>query len=107
MKVAIHTKLKPGAERVYDEAHREVPAPLVEAMRAAGVQDWRIWRSGLDVFQVIDCPDYPALLEALRDLPINVAWQQRMAQLQDVTHDYSAEGQDDGLPMVWSLKDVT
>ncbi|MGC0272891.1 L-rhamnose mutarotase [Pseudactinotalea sp. Z1739] len=106
MRVAVHTKLKAGAEQAYDEAHREVPAELVAAMRANGVHDWRIWRSGLDVFQVIECDDYAALLTALRDLPVNIAWQERMGQMQDVTHDYSADGADDGLPMVWNIKDV-
>lgn len=106
MRVAIHTRLKAGAEQAYDEAHRQVPRALVAAMRRTGVHDWRIWRSGRDVFQVIQCDDYAALLGALRDLPVNVAWQERMAQLQEVTHDYSTGGEGDGLPMVWNLKDA-
>jgi L-rhamnose mutarotase len=36
MEVALHTRLKPGAETAYEEAHRDVPPELVAAIRAAG-----------------------------------------------------------------------
>lgn len=103
MRIALHTRLKPGTEEAYEEAHREVPAELVAAIRAAGARDWTIWRSGLDLFHVIDCDDYGHLLAELETLPVNVAWQARMAGFLDVTHDYSAEGAAKGLPVAWRL----
>lgn len=103
MRVALHTRLRPGLEEEYERAHREVPAELVQAIRAGGAREWTIWRSGLDLFHVIDCDDYAALLESLRDLPVNVAWQARMAGYLDVVHDYSGDGAAKGLPVVWSL----
>ena len=39
----------------------------------------------------------------LEQLPVNVAWQARMAELLDVVHDYSRGGADAGLPVVWEL----
>jgi L-rhamnose mutarotase len=42
MQVAIHTRLKEGAEERYAQVHREVPAELVQAIRAAGVHAWTI-----------------------------------------------------------------
>jgi L-rhamnose mutarotase len=77
MEVALHTRLKPGARR------------------------WTIWRSGLDLFHLIECDDYARLLAELAELPVNVEWQARMAELLDVTHDYGAA--DAGLPVVWEL----
>lgn len=103
MRVALHTRLKPGAEEAYEAAHREVPSDLVEAIRAAGAHDWTIWRSGLDLFHVIDCDDYAGLLAALEKLPVNVAWQARMAGYLDVVHDYTSGGSAAGLPEVWRL----
>jgi L-rhamnose mutarotase len=103
VRVALHTRLKPGAESAYEDAHREVPPELVEAIRAAGVREWTIWRSGLELFHVIDCEDYARLLGELERLPANVAWQARMAELLDVLHDYSAGGAEAGLPVVWRL----
>ncbi|WP_026413372.1 L-rhamnose mutarotase [Actinomadura oligospora] len=103
MRIALHTRLKPGAEHAYEQAHREVPEELTDAIRAAGAHDWTIWRSGLDLFHLIDCDDYPALLAALENLPVNIAWQARMAGYLDVVHDYSATGTTAGLPAVWHL----
>jgi L-rhamnose mutarotase len=106
MRIALHTSLLPGAEDDYAAAHREVPPELVAAIRAAGVTEWTIWRSGLDLFHVLDCDDYARLLSALEPLPVNIAWQARMATMQAVTHDYSTAGADAGLPVVWHLPPI-
>jgi L-rhamnose mutarotase len=103
MRVALHTRVKPGAEEAYDAAHRDVPEELQAAIRSAGAHRWTIWRSGLDLFHVIECEDYARLLAELAELPVNVAWQARMAELLDVVHDYGAQGADAGLPVVWEL----
>ncbi len=103
MRVALHTRVKAGREEEYDAAHREVPAELVAAIRAAGATEWTIWRSGQDLFHVIECEDYARLLAELEHLPVNIAWQERMATMQEVTHDYSRAGGDAGLPVVWDL----
>jgi L-rhamnose mutarotase len=87
----------------YEHAHADVPAELVAAIRAAGATSWTIWRSGTDLFHVIDCEDYAAMLAALRDNPVNVAWQSRMAELLDTVHDYSAPGARASLPVAWQL----
>ena len=103
MRVALPTRLKPGKEEEYERAHREVPPDLVAAIKAAGAREWTIWRDGLDLFHVIDCDSYERLLASLGGLPVNVAWQARMAKLLEVTHDYSAAGAAKGLPVAWHL----
>lgn len=105
MRVALHTRLKPGAERAYEQAHREVPPALVAAIRAAGVREWTIWRSGRELFHVVDCDDYARLLAELEELPVNVAWQARMAELLEVVHEYGAGGAEATLPVVWRLSE--
>ncbi|RBM12137.1 L-rhamnose mutarotase [Streptomyces sp. PT12] len=100
-RVAVHTRLKPGREADYDRVHATIPPELAERLRAAGVVDWRIWRSGRDLFHEIEVEDYRAMRRALADDPVNVAWQARMAELLEVEDDYA--GDDDGLPLVWSL----
>ncbi|MDX3526779.1 L-rhamnose mutarotase [Streptomyces sp. ID05-39B] len=103
MRIAVHTRVR--AERVeeYEAAHREVPEELVAAIRTAGVSEWTIWRSGSDLFHVLDVEDYGAMIAALEKLPVNIAWQARMAELLEVVHDYSAQGADASLPVVWQL----
>lgn len=103
MRVALHTTVRAGRIDAYEAAHRAVPAELTAAIRAAGVTSWTIWRSGTDLFHLLDCDDYARLLAALEELPVNIAWQARMAELLDVVHDYSTNGAGAGLPVVWEL----
>ncbi|KQX50059.1 MULTISPECIES: L-rhamnose mutarotase [unclassified Streptomyces] len=103
MRIALHTRVREDRVAAYEEAHREVPTELTEAIRAAGCASWTIWRSGTELFHLIDCEDYARLLAQLEKLPVNIAWQARMAELLDVVHDYSDEGAGAGLPVVWQL----
>ncbi|OIJ92762.1 hypothetical protein BIV25_26970 [Streptomyces sp. MUSC 14] len=103
MRVALHTTVRGDRIAEYEAAHREVPEELTAAIRAAGATSWTIWRSGTDLFHLLDCEDYGRLLAALEQLPVNVAWQARMAELLDVVHDYSRGGAAAGLPVVWEL----
>lgn len=103
MRIALHTRVREDRIAEYEAAHREVPAELVAAIRAAGVTEWTIWRSGTELFHLLDCADYARLLAELEHLPVNITWQARMAELLDVVHDYSADGAAAGLPVVWQL----
>ncbi|MFI9583818.1 L-rhamnose mutarotase [Streptomyces sp. NPDC052236] len=103
MRIALHTKVRADRVDAYEAAHREVPPELTAAIRAAGVASWTIWRSGTDLFHLLDCADYAHLLAELEKLPVNVVWQARMAELLDVAHDYSADGAEASLPVVWEL----
>ena len=103
MRIALHTKVRADRVEEYEAAHREVPEELTAAIRAAGASAWTIWRSGTDLFHVLVVEDYPAMIAALEKLPVNIAWQARMTELLDVVHDYSADGADASLPVVWEL----
>lgn len=103
MRVALHTRVLADRVEDYERAHAAVPAELTTAIRAAGVQSWTIWRSGTDLFHVIDCADYAAALAYLDSHPVNAAWQARMAELLETMHDYSAGGGAAILPVVWQL----
>jgi L-rhamnose mutarotase len=103
MRVALHTRVRPDRIEEYEQAHTQVPAELTAAIRAAGAREWTIWRSGSDLFHLIECDDYARLLASLEHLPVNVAWQRRMAGLLDTVHDYSADGAAAALPVVWQL----
>ncbi|MDH6145484.1 L-rhamnose mutarotase [Kitasatospora sp. GP30] len=103
MRIALHTRVRPDRIEEYEAAHREVPAELTAAIRAARVSEWTIWRSGTELFHLLECEDYARLLAELEQLPVNVTWQARMADLLDVVHDYSDDGCSAGLPVVWQL----
>ena len=103
MRIALHTRVKPECIEEYETAHREVPEELAEAIRAGGAAEWTIWRSGTDLFHVLECDDYAALLAYVGAQPVNSAWQAHMAGLLEVAHDYSAGDGDAELPVVWQL----
>ncbi|MFJ1796086.1 L-rhamnose mutarotase [Kitasatospora griseola] len=103
MRVALHTRVRADRIAEYEAAHRDVPADLAAAIRAAGVTSWRIWRSGCDLFHLLECESYSRLLAELAHLPVNVAWQEKMGEMLDVNHDYSDTGTGAGLPVVWEL----
>jgi L-rhamnose mutarotase len=100
-RIALHTRLKPGKEAEYEAVHASIPADLDAALRAAGVRSWRIWRAGQDLFHLVEVDDYRIMQAGLRDHPANVPWQARMAELLEVSDDYS--GRDSGLGLVWEL----
>ena len=103
MRIALHTRVRSDRIDEYEAAHREVPEELTDAIRAAGAKRWSIWRSGTELFHLIECEDYARLISELEALPVNIAWQARMADLLDVVHDYSADGAGAALPIVWQL----
>jgi L-rhamnose mutarotase len=100
-RIALHTRLKPGKEQEYESVHAVIPVDLDAALREAGVHSWQIWRDGLDLFHVVEVEDYQHMRDLLREHPANVPWQARMAELLDVSDDYS--GTDSGIRPVWEL----
>jgi L-rhamnose mutarotase len=103
LRVALHTRVRGDKIGEYERAHAAVPPELTDAIRAAGVSAWTIWRSGTELFHLIECDDYGAMLAQLSSLPVNIAWQARMADLLETAHDYSAAGGDAALAVVWQL----
>ncbi|MET4002058.1 L-rhamnose mutarotase [Arthrobacter sp. UYCu511] len=100
-KIALHTRLKPGKEAEYDAVHARISDELDAALRTAGVTAWNIWRSGRELFHVVEVADYQAMRKELARNPINTAWQALMSELLEVEDDYS--GDDMGLAQVWEL----
>lgn len=100
-KVALHTRLKPGKEADYDRVHARISDALEKALHQAGVESWNIWRSGRELFHVIEVQDYQAMRQQLATNPVNIEWQAVMRELLEVEDDYS--GDDMGLAKVWEL----
>ena len=99
--VALHTRLKAGREAAYDRVHATIPSELDGALREAGVHSWRIWRSGRELFHLVEVDDYRAMRARLATHPANIPWQARMAELLEVEDDYS--GAEPDVRLVWEL----
>ncbi|MFD1935330.1 L-rhamnose mutarotase [Nonomuraea mangrovi] len=97
--LVLRTRLKPGKETEYEAVHAVIPDDLDAALREGGVHSWRIWRSGLDLFHLVEVEGYERLKEHLRDHPADKAWQARINLLLDGDFDPAA-----ALPhLVWQL----
>lgn len=99
MRLALHTRLRADRIEEYEAVHAKIPAELEEVLRAGGATSWTIWRSGTDLFHVIECDDYARLIAAMEEHPANIAWQARLADIVE----QSAEGTDAVLRQVWEL----
>jgi L-rhamnose mutarotase len=99
--VALHTRLREGKEADYDRVHATIPAELDGALREAGVHSWRIWRSGRELFHLVEVDDYRAMRAFLAEHPANIPWQVQMAELLEVEDDYS--GAEPDVRLVWEL----
>lgn len=102
MQVGLHTRLKPGAEDRYDEYHRAVWPDVLVAIRRVGISRYVIFRDGLDLFHFIECDDYDRAIAELAEDPVNIRWQQEMAPMMAVAHDFSGRSSD-RLPMIFEL----
>ncbi|WP_336697204.1 L-rhamnose mutarotase [Curtobacterium sp. USHLN213] len=102
-RILTRTRLRAGSEAAYERVHTSVPPALAARLRAAGVQDWTIWRDGQDLVHLVEVEDYRAMRKALADDPVNAEWQAVVNPLLEAADDYS--GGDDGIPRVWSLAD--
>ncbi|HZQ81425.1 MAG TPA: L-rhamnose mutarotase [Gaiellaceae bacterium] len=100
--VALHSVLQAGREAGYDAAHERIPDDLVEAHRRAGIRDWWIWRSGRDLFHLVDCDDFAAAVAELEHDPANERWQAFIGEYVD--HFELPEG-GPTLPLVWRMQD--
>ncbi len=81
MKIALHTRVRADRIEDYEQAQRQVPGELTEAIRAAGVAAGRSGAAGLTCSISSTAPTTARLLAAWQSIPVNAAWQARMAEL--------------------------
>jgi L-rhamnose mutarotase len=76
----LRTRLRPGMEQAYQQAHDAVWPSLIVAQREVGITGWWIFRGGLDLFHVAECDhDFDRALAALAGYPVDQRWQAEMA----------------------------
>ncbi len=102
MQVGLHTRLKPGVEKRYEEFHRTVWLDVLDAIRRVGITKYLIFRDGLDLFHYIECDDYDRAIAQLAQDPVNVRWQAEMAPMMAKAHDFSGKSSD-RLPLIFEL----
>jgi L-rhamnose mutarotase len=104
-RLALHSRLIPGTEEAYEREHARVWPELITVMNRAGIRDWSIWRSGRDLFHLVDCDDYPAAVAQLANDPVDQRWQTHMSQFVESF----AQNEDGTQPLnhVWTMSEQT
>ena len=94
--------VRPGYEDEYKKRHDEIWPEMEEALRAAGITRYAIFRHGLTLFGHFETADLEATIAALRDSEVNKRWSDYMIPIMDIQID-PATGFPYLLPKQWSL----
>ncbi|HZT16217.1 MAG TPA: L-rhamnose mutarotase [Gaiellaceae bacterium] len=76
-------QVKPEKVEEYVEAHRNVWPELLDALRAAGIRNYTIFRHGSEMFGYFEADDLDAAARHMAAQEVNARWQDAMAELLD------------------------
>jgi len=74
-------QVKPEKVEEYVEAHRNVWPEMLDALRAAGIRNYTIFRHGNQMFGYFEADDLEAAARHMADQEVNARWQDAMAEL--------------------------
>ena len=74
-------RVRPDRIDEYVRAHREVWPEMLEALTAAGVRNFTIFRAGNEVFGYFEAADLEAAEAYLAAQEVSARWQDTMAEL--------------------------
>lgn len=102
MIVALHSVIREGRELDYESEHAAVWPDLVDTLQRVGITEWKIWRSGRNLFHVVETDDFEGAMRRLEIDPVNQRWQDHINTIVDHFEEGPA-----GMPIrfVWSLAD--
>ena len=83
--LALDLKDDPGLIGEYERWHTQVPAPIVESIRGAGITDMEIYRTGNRLFMMMETVDefsFPAKQAMDEGNPAVQEWEKRMNAFQ-------------------------
>jgi L-rhamnose mutarotase len=73
--------VRPDKIDEYVEAHRAVWPELLDALRAAGIRNYTIFRHGDEMFGYFESDDLEAAGRSMAAQEVNTRWQDAMAEL--------------------------
>lgn len=103
MRYALHSTIAEGSIDDYRTHHAQIPDDLQELFTEVGIREWTIWRSGRQLFHLIECDDFATAMAKIDDHPANKRWQATIGPL--VAEFYQADGTPGFAPIeeVWDL----
>lgn len=80
-------EVRPGYEEEYRRRHDEIWPEMVEALRAAGIRNYNIFRHGLTLFGYFETDDLERTRAALAGDATNAKWGEWMAPIMRIDTD--------------------
>jgi L-rhamnose mutarotase len=80
-RVAFVLRVRPDRIEEYVAAHRNVWPEMLDALRAAGIRNYSIFRDGNQVFGYFETDDIAATERYLASQEVSHRWQEAMADL--------------------------
>ncbi len=80
-RTAWHARLKPGAIDDYRQRHDQIWPEMAELLKAAGIRNYSIWRSGLDLFGYYESADLAQTAAIQAASPVVQRWNAYMADI--------------------------
>ena len=74
-------RVRPEKVDEYIEAHRNLWPEMLEALRAAGIRNYSIFRAGNEMFGYFESDDLERAAEYLAAQDVSSRWQDAMAEL--------------------------
>ena len=79
--------VRPGYEDEYLKRHDEIWPEMLDALRAAGISNYNIFRHGLTLFGYFETDDLAATRASLRASPVDKRWSEWMAPIMKIEVD--------------------
>jgi len=90
-RAAIRLRIKANAIDGYERDHKNVWPELLAKLKEVGISDYSIFRRGQDLFLVMRVDDFERAWRTLENDPVNLRWQQAMAQYFEPVPDLQPE----------------
>jgi L-rhamnose mutarotase len=74
-------QVRPERIEEYVRAHREVWPEMLDALRAAGIRNYTIFRHGNRMFGYFESDDLEAAAQYMAEQEVSTRWQDAMAEL--------------------------
>jgi L-rhamnose mutarotase len=78
---AFKLRIKLEAIEEYDREHQRVWPELLAKLKAVGISDYSVFRRGQDLVLCMKVADFDKAWDELERDPVNIRWQELMAQL--------------------------
>jgi L-rhamnose mutarotase len=84
---AWHARIKPGTETEYKRRHDEIWPEMTALLNQAGIHNYSVWLTGLDLFGYYECEDVVKASQIQANSPVVARWNVYMQDILEMDFD--------------------